>query len=122
MFEIGGTELIILIPIFIVFYLLPSVIARARQHKNILPIFVLNLLLGWTFLGWVVALVWSFTAQEDKKLIYKSEGDNIDYSHNIDMGKCYLCAEKFSTDQLSELGGKTFCSSCLRKINPDLLT
>ncbi|TRZ48114.1 superinfection immunity protein, partial [bacterium] len=30
-----------------------------RQHKNSLAIFLLNLLLGWTVLGWVVSLVWS---------------------------------------------------------------
>ena len=43
-------------------YFLPSIIALARGHQNALAIFVLNLLLGWTFLGWVAALVWSLTA------------------------------------------------------------
>jgi len=40
-------------------YFLPSLIAFIRQHKNKLAIFLLNLLLGWTVLGWVVSLVWS---------------------------------------------------------------
>ena len=121
MFGIGGPESVILIPIFIIFYLLPSLIAKARRHKNILPIFVLNVLLGWTFLGWVVALVWSFTAQEERNLIYKSEGDNKEYSQNIDSDKCYLCAKILPTGQLSEAGGEFFCPSCLRKVNPELL-
>jgi len=43
-------------------YLLPSVIAYTRHHHNADAIFALNLLLGWTFLGWVVALVWSLTS------------------------------------------------------------
>ena len=30
-------------------------------------ILILNLLLGWTCLGWVIALVWSFTAVERKR-------------------------------------------------------
>lgn len=45
--------------IALVLYLLPWLIAAARSHRNALAIFFLNLLLGWTFLGWVVALVWS---------------------------------------------------------------
>lgn len=43
-------------------YLLPALIAAKRGHHNANAIFALNLLLGWTFLGWVGALVWSVTA------------------------------------------------------------
>lgn len=43
-------------------YLLPTVIAALRGHHNTMAIFVLNLLLGWTVLGFVGALVWSFTS------------------------------------------------------------
>lgn len=120
MFGIGGPELVILTPIFIILYLLPSLIAKKRRHKNVLPIFALNVLLGWTFLGWVVAIVWSLTAQENRNLIYKSEDDNKKYSQNHNSGKCYLCAKIFPTDQLSEAGGEYFCPSCSSKINPEL--
>ena len=43
-------------------YLLPALVAGIREHKNVAAIAVLNLLLGWTVLGWVGALVWAFTA------------------------------------------------------------
>ena len=43
-------------------YFFPSIIAFSRRHHNAVAIFILNLLLGWTFLGWVAALVWSFTS------------------------------------------------------------
>jgi hypothetical protein len=42
-------------------YFLPGLIAADRRHRNRYAIFALNLLLGWTFLGWVAALVWSLT-------------------------------------------------------------
>ena len=42
-------------------YFLPTVIALARGHLSTLAIFLLNLLLGWTVLGWLVALIWSFS-------------------------------------------------------------
>lgn len=41
---------------------LPSIIAFARRHHNRIAILVLNVLLGWTLIGWVLALVWSLTA------------------------------------------------------------
>lgn len=40
-------------------YFLPTIIAVAGRRRNTFAIFLLNLLLGWTFIGWVVALVWS---------------------------------------------------------------
>lgn len=46
-------------------YFLPSIIAYIRKKKNILPIFLLNLFFGMTFIGWVGALIWSLM-YEDK--------------------------------------------------------
>lgn len=43
-------------------YCAPGIVALARGHHNTTAIIALNLLLGWTLLGWVAALVWSFTA------------------------------------------------------------
>lgn len=51
-------ELLLVVLIFAI-YFLPTLIAFLRRHKNSLAIFLLNLLLGWTVLGWVVSLVWS---------------------------------------------------------------
>lgn len=44
---------------FIVMYFLPSIIALARNKRDILAIFLLNLFLGWSVIGWIVALVWA---------------------------------------------------------------
>jgi Superinfection immunity protein len=49
-------------PIFgsgIILYFLPSIIAFARSKRDATSIFVLNFLLGWTLIGWVIALVWA---------------------------------------------------------------
>lgn len=56
--SLGLSEILLVVLIF-GFYFLPTLIAFLRQHKNKLAIFLLNLLLGWTVLGWVVSLVWS---------------------------------------------------------------
>lgn len=42
-------------------YFFPAWVARDRRKANLGAIFALNLLTGWTFIGWVVALVWALT-------------------------------------------------------------
>lgn len=49
-----------------VLYLLPSVVAASRGHKQAAAIIVLNLTLGWTGLGWIFALIWALTATRRK--------------------------------------------------------
>lgn len=40
-----------------VIYFIPTIIGA--DHKQSIPIFILNIFLGWTFIGWVIALVWA---------------------------------------------------------------
>jgi Superinfection immunity protein len=40
-------------------YLLPTVIAIFARHPVAVGIAVLNILLGWTVIGWVAAFVWA---------------------------------------------------------------
>jgi hypothetical protein len=47
-------------------YFLPTIIASSRSHRNSTAIFLLNLFLGWTFLGWLGALIWAVTYQEPR--------------------------------------------------------
>jgi CHASE2 domain-containing sensor protein len=42
-------------------YFLPVIIAFARGHRQAVPITLVCIFLGWSFIGWVVALIWSFT-------------------------------------------------------------
>ncbi len=43
-------------------YIIPALVASLRDHHNRNAIIALNLLLGWTALGWIAALVWALTA------------------------------------------------------------
>jgi hypothetical protein len=46
------------------FYMLPWAIAASRGKSNQAMVGVVNLLLGWTFVGWIVALVMACTAHQ----------------------------------------------------------
>lgn len=43
-------------------YFAPTIVAVNRKHHNIGAIAVVNMFLGWTFLGWVVALAMAVSA------------------------------------------------------------
>lgn len=47
-------------------YFFPSINAEQRHHRERKSIFILNLLLGWAVIGWVIALVWSYSSQVEK--------------------------------------------------------
>ena len=42
-------------------YFLPAIIGRDKRDAA--GIFLLNLFLGWTLIGWVIALVWACAAE-----------------------------------------------------------
>jgi hypothetical protein len=48
-------------------YFVPAIIANTRKHNATFAIFMLNLLLGWTFIGWALALVWACTNDVNKE-------------------------------------------------------
>jgi len=40
-------------------YFLPTIVAAFRNHPGSVGIFAINFLLGWTFIAWVICLVWA---------------------------------------------------------------
>ena len=60
----GVLGILFLIFLFVVgtlLYFLPTIIALVRRHPSGLLIGLINFLLGWSFVGWIVCLVWSFS-------------------------------------------------------------
>ena len=65
LFRLGLWELLLILPGLLI-YFTPTIVAVVRKPGNIGGIFLLNLLAGWTFLGWVVSLLWAVLAQKRK--------------------------------------------------------
>lgn len=50
-------------------YFYPMYEAHFHKQPNFYSIFALNLFLGWTLVGWVVALVWALKSHEPIKTV-----------------------------------------------------
>lgn len=60
-----GSSMLVLTAVAVVaflIYVLPTCVAVLRDHPSVGSIAVINLFLGWSLIGWVIALAWSFSA------------------------------------------------------------
>lgn len=48
--------------ILVALYFLPTIVANGRHVTCVGGITMVNLFLGWTGIGWLVALIWAITA------------------------------------------------------------
>lgn len=47
-------------------YMLPWIIAMLRKHNDRGSIGILTFFFAWTFIGWIIALMWSFSSNVEK--------------------------------------------------------
>lgn len=55
-FVAGG---IVMWIVLLAMYFTPTIIAVLRKHRQTGPIAAVNILLGWTVIGWIGAFIWS---------------------------------------------------------------
>jgi hypothetical protein len=66
---LDSTETIIMLLLSVLIYLLPTLIAFGREHPRRQDIAVVNILLGWTLIGWIAVFLWaSLTRVEDQPI------------------------------------------------------
>ena len=58
-FPVIAEWLTVLMPVFLIGYLIPFFVAIGRRHRFSIAIGLINLFLGWTLLGWLAAMVWA---------------------------------------------------------------
>jgi hypothetical protein len=58
-------------------YFLPTIIAGFRKKTNFTSILLLNFFLGWSLIGWVVAIVWAASVDnKPQQIIINNSGRN----------------------------------------------
>ncbi len=60
-----NTITVILLILIVGLYMLPTLIAFARDHPSRARIGVVNILFAWTMVVWVVVFIWALAAQHD---------------------------------------------------------
>ena len=45
--------------VFLYIYFIPTSVAINKKQVNYFSIFVINLFLGWTIVGWIICLAWA---------------------------------------------------------------
>ncbi len=56
--------LVTIVVVTVLLYFIPSVVALMRRHAYLKQVLVLNVILGWSTIGWVALLVWAFVGGE----------------------------------------------------------
>ncbi|MFZ0308769.1 MAG: superinfection immunity protein [Candidatus Sulfotelmatobacter sp.] len=93
---VGGFIIVALLGIL---YFLPS--AAGWKKRNATAIVALNVLLGWTIIGWIVALIWGLTTDAPDPIVQVASPP----PRRLPPILCATCG-KYSAP------GSQFCSSC----------
>jgi hypothetical protein len=79
-------------------YLLPTYEAWKREHDNWTSVAMVNILLGWSLIGWVVAMVWAVRKPATVMVIPSNSTHPISESQQPqpkrDTKVCPFCAEE----------------------------
>ena len=102
--EFSPFHWIVFLFILVVTYFIPAIVGRKK--RNAAAIFFLNLFLGWTVAGWIVALIWALTKDSETPQVIVNQPAQPALSSVL----CTQCG-KYSPS------GTKFCGMCGAAMN-----
>ena len=79
----------------VLIYFIPTITALLRKNPNVISVFLMNFLLGWTFIGWAIALIWAYRIHNIEKVI-------IEKNDNEDKLPLILLQERYAKGEITE--------------------
>lgn len=76
-----------------VLYLQPTIEALLRKSRDIQSIALVNVLLGWSLIGWVVAMVWAIRRPSPRPTISRHPISSNPPAEQRETKRCPFCAE-----------------------------
>jgi uncharacterized membrane protein len=64
---LDNTTTIIMLIFVVVIYMLPTLLAFGREHPRRNDIAVINILLGWTLIGWLAVFLWALLTRVEEQ-------------------------------------------------------
>lgn len=94
-------------------YFLPAYIASRRGHQSEWAILALNLCLGWTVLGWLLALIWGLSGT-NRQAVEELLAAEVDDEPDCDPTtmECPRCAETIKK-------AAKICRFCGHELQPE---
>jgi uncharacterized membrane protein len=62
-----NTTTIIMLILVVVLYMLPTFLAFGREHPRRQDVAVVNILFGWTLIGWIAVFLWALLARPQEQ-------------------------------------------------------
>jgi hypothetical protein len=64
---LSNTTTILMLLAVLLLYMLPTLIAYGREHPHRQDVALLNILLGWTLIGWIGVFLWASLAHVESE-------------------------------------------------------
>ncbi|HXC27493.1 MAG TPA: superinfection immunity protein [Stellaceae bacterium] len=66
---LSNTTTILMLLAVLLLYMLPTLIAYGREHPHRQNVALLNILLGWTLIGWIGVFLWASLAHVESEFV-----------------------------------------------------
>ena len=84
-------------------YLLPMIIAIGNKKRNMVAISLMNILLGWSVICWIISLIWAISKDDKPRpiIVKENKGKNYEQLEKVNdlFEKKIISEQEFETEK-----------------------